>query len=261
MTRLYRITLEMHTEIPIDLSIWSGLWTRTAFLGLLETAQPELWQQVTDGSVKPFTASPLWEPAKWRPIHQLSPGQAVRFQLTSLSTALSDWLQTYFPLNEEIPFSDELPCFVKCIQIEEITAEALLKKYTLNESRSISIFKLRFISPVIFRHRKMEMPFPMPEWVFGSLADRWNQLCDIKIHPDLRKFASECLRVSHYQMKSEFVNLKDAGYSSASGGVGYVEYRAWRGDEYWKRLIWMLTVFAPYAGVGARTSLGFGCVE
>ncbi len=116
--------------------------------------------------------------------------------------------------------------------------------------------RLRFASPTTFRSGGMNLPFPLPELVFGSLLERWNMFAPIELPAEARRFAAECIAVSRYELCSRSVRLKGRGLRM--GAVGWVEYIALNPDRYWLSLVALLSEYALYAGAGSGTPMGLG---
>jgi CRISPR-associated endoribonuclease Cas6 len=115
---------------------------------------------------------------------------------------------------------------------------------------------LEFASPVTFRQRGHNQPFPLPELVFGSLLERWNAFAPLALPEEVRRFAEECLVVSRYELRSVRATTKNQAFQV--GGVGRCTYTATHRDRYWLACIETLAHFARYSGVGAGTARGFG---
>ncbi len=115
---------------------------------------------------------------------------------------------------------------------------------------------IQFASPTTFRQRGMNMPFPLPELVFGSLCEQWNASASFALPEEVRHFAAECLAVSRYDLRS--VASPTSGGVIQIGAIGRCTYRAINRDRYWRSCIDTLAGFAFYSGIGAGTTRGFG---
>lgn len=115
---------------------------------------------------------------------------------------------------------------------------------------------LAFDSPTAFKSAGHHFPLPLPDLVFGSLAERWNSFSPTVLSPELRSFGSEVIGVSHYQLRSERVATKGAGM--VIGGTGRVTYQLFTADRGWLATIEMLANYALYGGVGVKTAFGMG---
>jgi CRISPR-associated endoribonuclease Cas6 len=115
---------------------------------------------------------------------------------------------------------------------------------------------LRFASPTQFHSQDRTVPLPLPDLVFGSLAERWNAFAPIAFPAEVKRYAAECLAVSRFELSSRAVAMKSGG--KRIGAVGSATYAALTYDRYWMSLVQTLGAFALYAGVGAGTSMGLG---
>ena len=115
---------------------------------------------------------------------------------------------------------------------------------------------LRFTSPTSFRSQERHIPLPLPELVFGSLLDRWNAFAPLALPVETRRYASECLAVSRYDLATRPVPGKEGGLRV--GAVGQITYTALNYDRYWMSILNALAAFALFSGVGVGTASGLG---
>lgn len=118
---------------------------------------------------------------------------------------------------------------------------------------------LEYATPTSFRRKDMNMPFPLPELVFGSLADKWNFFASTVLSDDLRRYAEEKVAVSRLKLDSYAVEQKNAALHM--GSTGRVTYAITGGDRYWQVALEVLADFALYSGVGVKTTTGMGQVR
>jgi CRISPR-associated endoribonuclease Cas6 len=113
-----------------------------------------------------------------------------------------------------------------------------------------------FASPVTFKSNDMNVPVPMPQWVFGGLLDRWNTFAPVPLPEIVREFAALRKALSRYELRTVAVPFKPG--TVKFGAVGYGVYTAPHPDEALLSALNLLSDFAFYAGVGAQTTMGFG---
>lgn len=113
-----------------------------------------------------------------------------------------------------------------------------------------------FASPVTFKSNDMNMPVPLPQWVFGGLLERWNLFAPVALPEVVREFAATRMALSRYELKTIAVPFKPG--TVKFGAVGYGVYTAPHPDEALLSALNLLSEFAFYAGVGAQTTMGFG---
>lgn len=111
--------------------------------------------------------------------------------------------------------------------------------------------KLVFATPTGFSFNRQTHVLPEARMVFGSLAKRWAS-CGGPSLPDLR--ADEAVVVSLKVQTRKRTLKRYVQY----GVTGYALYRVPEDVARWYHA---LALFAEYAGVGARTSQGFGRVN
>lgn len=115
--------------------------------------------------------------------------------------------------------------------------------------------ELQFASPTFFRRKGLAYPLPEPRLVFESLSLRWNAFAPVKVPQEVQE-AWERLTVSRFQGRTHLVapNEDERGV----GFVGRVAYYLPKASPTEAQWLQALSRFAFYAGVGAKTSLGFG---
>ena len=134
---------------------------------------------------------------------------------------------------------------------QQLSAPWLLAKDTPN--RRISI---QFTSATTFKRDGKHLPIPLPELVFGSLLERWNEFAPITFPEEVRRYTSECMALGRFNLHSYAVHLK-AG-SVRIGAVGQATYSSLNYDRYWMSVVHVLANFSLFSGVGAGTSMGLG---
>ncbi|CAG1009934.1 CRISPR-associated endoribonuclease Cas6 [Anaerolineae bacterium] len=134
---------------------------------------------------------------------------------------------------------------------EDLSAPWLLGRVTPPR-----LVTLEFVSPTTFKSEGRHVPVPLPHLVFGSLLEKWNVFAPVTFPPELRRYATECLALSSYQLHSRGVMLKEGGLRM--GAMGRARYVTTNFDRYWMSLINLLADFAIFAGLGAGTGMGLG---
>src|SRR5262249_46615415 len=114
-------------------------------------------------------------------------------------------------------------------------------------------WRLHFLSPVTFRDGDRSSPWPAPDSVTRSLADRWRALHPATA-PTLTTTGARPLWVSDLDGTSQPCRL--AG-RIVSGFVGRIRYVC-DGSAADAAAIGALLRFAGYAGTGSHTAYGFG---
>ncbi len=228
-----------------------------------DSALAKQWHEI-DGP-KPFTCSTLVGAKRSGPnVRTLTPENTYWLRLTSLDPTISAML---LDRNAEPPETIELDKTV--FMVEGVTTdpaehpwaatstyETLAAPYLLARQEAPRRLKLELASPTAFRQRDMNMPVPLPDLVFGGLADRWNAFSPIAISPEVRRYAEECVAINSFRLRSRAVPMKEN--SVQIGAVGQANYVAARYDRYWMGVMGLLADFALFAGVGRMTGMGMG---
>jgi CRISPR-associated endoribonuclease Cas6 len=255
--------LSLQADDPAPAPASLGRAAHAWFLDRVRAADSALADQLHGGQgLRPFTVSDLWGPPVGRP------GPSY-LRLTSFSPELTALLrQRILPALPERVFLGGREFRLLAASSDpaaspwaaETSYEALVQRHTLGAAPS-RLVGLRFASPTAFRvtGKKSAVPMPLPGWVFGGLLDKWNAFAPIQLHPDLRRFADECLVVSSYRLETRPVSFGQEGERGAlSGCVGVCRYYAENPDRYWLGMIHLLAGFGLFAGVGLRTTMGLG---
>ncbi len=136
------------------------------------------------------------------------------------------------------------------------TYEALAAPYLLAREQAPRRVRLELASPTAFRQNDMNVAIPLPDLLFGSLANRWNAFSPIAISPEVRRYAGECVALTSFRLRSGAVPMH--GGTVQVGAVGRAGYVAVRYDRYWMGVLGLLADFAFYAGAGRMTTTGLG---
>lgn len=129
-------------------------------------------------------------------------------------------------------------------------------------------WQVRFDTPVCFRRGNRTSPWPAPESVARSLAERWQRLHPATAPPSLGPGGGE-VWVSDIDGHSQVQLLARHGRRPGqkavpevvSGFTGRIRYVCDRGSDAEASTFGALLAFAAYAGVGSHTTYGFGIVS
>lgn len=243
---------------------WLGRAVQATFLESLSAVHPQLATHVHDGSgIKPFTASNLI-PGRWSGTVTLDPRRTYQLRYTTLNPDLTRitlnalapaWLRHGFTLHDQ-------PVRVEAVETSTDAYAALLDRAPRQRS-----FRMRFTSPTQFKlthplHKSegIPMPLPLPERVFGSLIDRWSCFSPLPLHPDLREWVRLNVGISDHRIETRTVRASRAGHGDFTGFIGDVTFTLLRREAPFGDQVAALVAFAPFAGVGIRTTNGMGQV-
>lgn len=147
------------------------------------------------------------------------------------------------------------PYRIKAVLQEEHPWAGVSTYPKLFQGQATASLGLQFASPTFFRRKGMIYPLPEPKLVFDSLTQRWNAFAPVKVPEELQQ-AWERLTVSAFQGRTHRIVPNDD--ERGVGFVGRVVYHLPKASPTEAQWLQALGRFAFYAGVGAKTSLGFG---
>ncbi|MGQ9632205.1 MAG: CRISPR-associated endoribonuclease Cas6 [bacterium] len=223
--------------------------------------------------VKPYTLSPLALGRRflWRE-GRVGGGTPIWFRCTLLEDSLYRALMEYF-VGESTPKSaisiGESEFAVTSITTnpspEEEWAGFTSFEDLYNNAPARREIDMKFFTPTAFRRTtgevRQNVPFPLPDLLFGSLLDRWNRFSHLKFDADSLKNAfSKNIAISQYHLKSQIVETRKA--IRDIGFVGSCQYAILgEVDDNAVKRINALANFAFYSGAGIRVALGMGQVR
>ena len=260
------VVYQLRAENSAWLPAVHGRFMHAAFFAALRDLSPELSGYVHDQmNIKPFTVSGLTlysklpNPQKngWK----IAAGTIGYWRVTALNETMVRAIAAILPgyslqigglrftverrmmdpaEHEDSGVLDENEIIAGCLQIprvDEIT--------------------FRFLSPVSFRADEQDYPWPLPAYVFGSLADKWKQA---ELPGDFDKnmvhMEADAVRPLTWQGKSERIYFtRDRGVLGFTGKFTYDLRKLTTGQQ---QLFLMLAQFAVFSGVGRMTGQGLG---
>lgn len=273
MTDLAAGVLWLRPVEPCTVPHWTGRIAQLWFLDQVRQHDPAMVDHLSKGDgPRPYTASSLGGLGRLsRAAPQLLPDSTYWLRFTTLETDLSRLLvEAILPaaIGQIVSIGDaRLVIEVAGANVNEhpwarmTTDAALVQEQTLQVGPLRRHLELRFDSPTAFHGANGNtVPFPLPDLVFGSLIDRWNAFNDVKLHPDARRFAAECVAANRYRARTRYVPIEISPnrQGAITGFTGFCRYVILRGDRYWSGLIHALAAYSFYSGIGARSVMGLG---
>lgn len=263
---LISIVLTLISATDVTLPAQVGRANYAATLQALATVDPALVTALHDADgPKPLTCSSILNSRANRGGILIRAGQPYDVRITGLTAPVSAALEQALLSQPLTTWELEHHRF----QVAAVTCDAAVNRWsgrTTYETlaatqllRSDNLPRhatLDFVSPTAFKSGGITVPVPLPNLVFGSLVERWNQFSPITLSPEMRRFGEEMVAISRYHLESQPVDGKQGGLRI--GGVGQATYIALGGDRYWLGLLNMLADFTLYSGVGVQTTTGMG---
>jgi len=250
---LLSAVIELEPRTDVSLPPYTGRMVHGWFLDWVGSVDP---QRATTlhacRQAKPFTVSSLQ--------HN---GSVIWLRLTAFEHDLASWLIRH--LNTDLPeviIIGRVAYRVSAVHAESgqhpwagWTTYRDLVDHHLNGRESPDRVTLLFVSPTTFRSGGVNVPMPLPDLVFGSLADRWAAYSPVSLDEAIRVVTAGQVVVSRYHLQTHAVQLRN---SYQVGFTGSCEFTILAKNPYWRQVYALLADFAFYSGVGYKTTQGLG---
>lgn len=119
-------------------------------------------------------------------------------------------------------------------------------------------FSFRFVSPTSFQTGQGHLPFPLPESVYKSLWKKWNRFAppSTQMDEDIIQVVVDHVFPRRHSIRTVLVPQKKSKFIGFVGECSF-EVLGQVSDEFCRQLA-VLSGFAFYAGIGAKTTVGMG---
>ncbi len=255
------VTSQEDTTLPL----YAGRAVFGLLLRWVDAEDAGLAQALHDASgAKPYTCSDMIGMKRQGEVRILHKGKTAWFRMTGLQESVARLL-----LQKEAIPPKTINIDGKVLDVVSMTTDAqqhpwagctqyyeLASPYLMAQADAPHYFNFSLASPTAFKQNNLTQPLPLPDLVFGSLADRWQSFSTIGIHDDLRVYCKQGVVLNRFSLKSRLMRLK--GDVMLGGSVGKAGYRVVRYDRYWQNMLAVLADYAFYAGIGRYTSVGLG---
>ncbi len=263
---LTSLILQLQSPTEASLPSTLGRAGQALLLGLVGERDPALAESMHAGEgPKPYTVSNLVLGRRKSGSLLVEAGQVGWLRFTGLTAPVSAALQDLAAAPPpEISLADH-PLQVTGATLDpavhpwarQVSYQELAARYLLGGQKAPRRkIRLEFASPTSFKSRGRSVPLPLPELVFGSLLDRWQQFAPVALNPEVRRFAAEAVGLSRYRLRSRGIPAKQGGLHI--GFTGQATFVALNRDRYWLSVLHLLADFAFYSGVGVQTTAGLG---
>ena len=249
------------------LPIAHGRFMHAAFFAALQQASPELATAIHDNvQAKPFTVSQLqfMQPVnltKDKKNHIISQGCCCKWRVTGWNDEILQVLLN-LPLGYEIMVG-KIKFIVERIVVNQ-TQDNSAGLVNIDDfmAKCLSVGRVKeiefeFLAPVSFRSYKDDYPLPLPDFIWGSLCSKWNQLgTNVLLDENkIKTLASTFLPLSWQGQTKKLFLAKDRGILAFEGKFSF-SVKEINSEE--QTIIFLLAQFAFFAGVGRLTSQGLG---
>ncbi len=249
----YNLRAENSARLPLI----NGRLMHAAFFKILHEVSPELEFFVHDKkNIKPFTVSfldPIDKLAIFEGRWNVRRNDRFFWRVTGLNEEI---LQAALAVEEGYTIqAGNLLLTVESVESRVISAEDFI--FNVKEMSPAAQINFEFVTPVSFRIDDYDAPFPRPELIFASLADKWTQAqmpasVDKKL---IRELAAQIHLTEWQGQCKKFYFAHDRG---TLGFWGNFRYDLKNCDDDSRKVFMLLAKFAEYAGTGRLSGQGFG---
>jgi len=275
----YAIVIHAFPKTDLPLAHAQGKILHGVFYELLQKASTAKGDEVHSvAGLKPFSTALLLT-ERQRRAEYIRAGEEMKIRFTFLDDALYPLLARYFLTTPDLalelvrteltvarilatPHSGE--AWAGCVLFPELWEQA---------SDQEKEFAFQFVSPTFFKrgggpaYPDLIVPLPLPELVFSSLLRHWNKFAPTSFIEAtlLQEVCARHLEITHHRITSYLARLTfpkpDRTYQTTAfpGFVGECTFRLVElHDSTIIKTLNALADLAFYAGIGAKTTMGFG---
>ena len=242
-----------------------GRLLHAALLNLVRDVDPAVSQSMHDASAKNFSLACLEfsKPVKSNTI-DVREGDMAYWRVCALDEEVLKALMA-------IPMGQR----VKIAAFDFVIEEALMRQderddagfvsmeYLEEACRNLPLMRsvtLEFLSPTVFKVGSADYPFPLPQLIFGSIAERWNEFSSSgTFDVDTVKSMAEKLVPINWSAETRRYNITpQRGITGFVGRITF-DFREIKEDLRW--IFILLSEFSVFTGVGRLTGQGLGHVR
>ncbi|WP_066382225.1 CRISPR system precrRNA processing endoribonuclease RAMP protein Cas6 [Anabaena sp. CA = ATCC 33047] len=141
---------------------------------------------------------------------------------------------------------------------DEISSyEELYTTLVGNEPEPARSFDLQFITPTTFAQGGTNLPLPVPNLMFRSWLERWNNFAPVYLGSDeLIAYLSNAVPLKHHKIQTRSWQLHKGFVNGFVGDVSLQVFH--RADPLLANVANLLVQYAQFAGTGMKTRLGMG---
>ncbi|MGH7453273.1 MAG: CRISPR system precrRNA processing endoribonuclease RAMP protein Cas6 [bacterium] len=258
---VFTLTASAETKLPpMPSRILHG-----AFLRWLERDHPELVKLLHDNNERrPYTLSDLHgkfeEKNGWRKLLQ---GETYWYRLTVLDAGFIQSLLVSMRAQQRGPQPDDPklvpgPAFFAPEQhpYAQLSSFAQIIETVLQQRELSHTVTLRFESPTCFIENKQALPLPVPRYVFGYLANKWQLASPVALPVEDMQHFVESIHLSYARIETRLVDLQKYKRTGFVGECRFALHPAL--PENYRQALHLLGEIAFFSGVGSHTTMGMG---
>lgn len=263
---LAAVVLELQAQNAGRLPVSHGRLLHAAFLNSIRSLDAELSARMHDAANKCFSLGHLQlQQSAQKMAFQLQAGTQAKWRICLMGDSTKAVLQLLQPgLRLQVGSIAFVVKDVYRTQREHSQAGLTTTEYLESQCAElppVSQLTMDFLSPTTFRYFDHDYPWPKPELVFGSLAERWNKISSEEHFAvdKVKEIAAAYLLPERWQGNSKRVNVSPQ--HGVTGFVGSFTYKLTLLPPEFRAMFISLGEFAVFAGVGRLTGQGLGQVK
>lgn len=263
---IYALQFDLQAENDARLPYWTGQYAHALFLNLVKQFDPARSRHLHDipGS-RPFTISLLHGTHVHEGQMQVKKHQTYALRLTLLDGGQL-WQQLSLYILDASPIVVTLGnARLRLVRVRSTnnTAHTIGSSTweQLLQTPFSSSITFHFVSPTVFNVGERQFSlFPHPELVWGSLLRSWNTHAPSTLHLDRASLLSSLQKHSYLVEGKLATATVSFSHARQKGFQGLCQFTLAQEDSSTQALC-ALAAFAPYAGVGYKTTMGMGQVR
>jgi CRISPR-associated endoribonuclease Cas6 len=207
---------------------------------------------------KPFTISNLTGAPAPDDLMHLHPNQTLFLRLTTLHPHMTTiGLHGVVPIWQRCGLNlHDQPLWIAHTQKERTTYDALL-----DNADDADELVFEFTSPTAFKQtNRGYLADPSPRYILSSLYNRWNSFTDFSLPKSLRDVIETQLKLVDADVQRRTLSFARGRKGLIPGFYGTVHITIQETSSDARRILNALADFAPFSGVGIKTTVGMGQV-
>ena len=275
----YAIVIHAFPKTDLPVVHAQGKILHGLFYELLQKASAAKGDEVHDiAGLKPFSTALLLNDRQRR-TERIRTGEELKVRFTFLDDAIYPLLSRYFLTAPNLRLELVRTALTVARVLTTPQSGETWAGYTSFEdlyehaSSEETRFSFHFATPTLFKrgggpaYPDLMVPLPVPDLLFGSLLRNWNRFSPLSFSEEavLKDIFARNLEITAHRIASQPARLvfqkADGAYRTTTlpGFIGHCHFRlVGMRDPRIVRQLNALADLAFFAGIGARTTMGFG---